>query len=373
MQRCGRSFECTYQNTCIRLARIRVPVVRDEPLDAPSREAVADAVESTLGWTVTGVRGFERGLNAVYRIDRDTGDPAVLKTATLATDEQRLVEAALLSRLGDETDVPFPEVYATFEPDETPLGMAAFVMEYCDGREVTNILELSPAAQERLLAESGRHLAVIHDARIVDGFGPLGTADGRLVVDPRYGTWDEWFRQLVEETLDGLQGDGFTTDSDSRFADLATEIRETLLELLASANREPDPAILFGDYRPANLVLAPDERAPVVRAVIDIDAAPTADGLLDLALTEDALVGIPFGGTERAEPLRNRLRRRYCRARNVDRSTLGSDWYTAYTLYARTRRLGAFDYWVQFAHEEDRDAAARRWRAFVRDRLRELG
>ena len=139
-------------------------------------------------------------------------------------------------------------------------------------------------------------------------------------------------------------------------------------------NWEVDPAILFGDYRPANLVLASDDQEdPIIRAVIDIGCGPATDGLLDLALAEDALVDIPFGGTERADYLRDRLRASYSARRNADISTFDSDRYTAYRLYARIRRMGTFGYWVQFAREADQDATARRWRSFARDLLRELG
>lgn len=349
-------------------------MVRDEPRDPPACRAVSNAVEAALGWHVTGVRAFDEGLNAVYRVERDNDSPVVVKTATFASDEQLLVEATLLSRLANETDVPFPSVFATLKPGASPLGIAAFVMEYCEGRGVTNILDLSTGGQDRLIAESGRHLAAVHDARIVDGFGPLRLTGDCLLPNPRYESWNTWFRELVDRALSRLQGKGFTTDATPRFADLDTETREALLTATTRGNWEADPAILFGDYRPANLVLASDDRVdPIIRAVIDIGCGPATDGLLDLALAEDALVDIPFGGTERADYLRDRLRASYSARRNADISTFDSDRYTAYRLYARIRRMGTFGYWVQFAHEADQDATARRWRSFARDLLRELG
>lgn len=328
---------------------------RDEPLDPPADRAVANAIQSALNWNITGVRAFEEGLNAVYRINRHEGNPAVVKTATFSSDEELLVEAKLLSALESETDVPFPSVYTILEPDESLLGISAFVMEYCEGREVTSILQLSAEAQERLIAESGRYLATVHNAEIVDGFGPLRFVNGCIVPEPRYESWNVWFRELVAEALNRLRGEGFTTDSKPRFANLASEIREGLVGTTASGNWEADPAIQFSDYRPANLVVASEDEADsIIRTVIDIGCGPTADGLLDLALAENALVDVPFGGTRRVAQLRERIRTAYSATRNSSLSPYDSDQYTAYRLYAHTRRLGAFDYWAQFAQRKIR-------------------
>lgn len=348
-------------------------MTREHPRDPPAETAVAAAVEATLDSQVTDVAGFEEGLNAVYRVDRCGEEPVVLKTATLATDEERLIEGALLSRLGEATDVPLPAVLATIDPSETVLDVAAVAMEHCDGRSVTDLRTLSPPAQRRLIAESGRHLAAIHEADVVDGFGPVRLDGDRLRSDPADAAWPDWFDALVDETLDGLRGAGHYTDADPRFADLEPILRDALQSPPRDGEWDPDPALLIGDYRPANLVLAPDGEAdPIVRAVVDVDYSPTVDGLVDLALAEDALVDVPYDRSERAETLRTVFRTAYTGIRDVDPSVLASDRYARYRLYARARRMGAFEYWQQFAPDDDPDETARRWRSVVRDRLSAL-
>jgi len=345
----------------------------DEWRDPPPTSAVADIVESTLGWTVTGIRPFEEGLNAVYRVDRREGAAAVVKMATFSSDEELLTEATLLSRLETDTRVPLPSMHATIEPGDGPSGIAAFVMEYCDGRKVTDVRHLSRDAQARLIAESGHHLAAIHDTEIVDGFGHLQCGNGALIAEPGYESWQTWFDELLDDALAGLRGEGFTTDTDPRFAELEDEIYGALSGASIARQGQAHPAVMVGDYRPANLVLAPDDGAdPIIHAVIDVGYGPTADGLLDFALAEEALIDIPFGATGRAEGLRERLREAYCTTRNLDPALFNRDRYARYRLYARVRRMGHFDYWAQFDDETDRDMIARRWRSEVRERLREL-
>lgn len=349
-------------------------MVRETPLDAPAPDAIATVVEFRLGRSVADVTPFEEGLNAVYRVDRAGGDPVVVKTATFATDEELLTEAEVLDRVATESDVPVSAVFAALEPDDWPGETAAFVMSHCDGREVTDVLALSRGAHERLVTESGRHLAAVHEVRLVEGFGPLGRSDDGLTLRHEYESWPAWFDELASDAVRGLRGEGFTTDDECRFSDLAPAIGHALCGAVFGPTGAVSPALAVGDYRPANLVLAADDGAdPVVRAVVDLGCGPTADGLLDLALAEDALIDVPLGGTGRAERLRDRFRSAYIAEFGVDRDELRSDRYTRYRVYARTRHMAAFGYWAQFARESDPDAVASRWRSFVTDRTGELG
>ena len=347
-------------------------MVRDTPREPPSLEAIADFVETHLGWTVSTVTRFEEGLNAVYRVDRHDGDAVVVKTATVVSDDALLVEATLHAAIAAETGVPVPAVLETFEREETSINLAAFVMEYRPGRTVTDIHDLSSNAQERLIVEAGHHHAELHGARIVDGFGPLALSNGDVVADPAYPSWGAWFEARIEQALDGMRGVGVTKDSRPQFSDLETEVR-SILGREISSTWEVVPAIFFGDYRPANLVLSTDDESrPLVKAVVDVGAGPTGDGLLDLALAEDALVDIPFGGTDRADLLRMLLRDAYSETRHVDADVFETDQYTRYRLYARARRMGSFGYWGQFVHEDDRDIAARRWQSTLHDLVDDL-
>lgn len=334
---------------------------RDPPLDPPPASDAAAAADAALDRDVADVTPIEEGLNAVYRVTLADGARVVLKAATLATDAEFRPEPRLLDRLDRETSVPVPSVRATVDGDDSPLGVAHYLADYCEGRAVRDVLELDPSAHERLVVESGRHLAALH-ALTFDGFGRLRADDsgGLRVADPR-ASWRECFRELAAERVAGLRGEGFTADDDPRFADLAGDLAAAFEKLPADAAGSVEAVLLHGDYRPANLVLAPPGERPVVEAVLDV-GAQTGDGLLDLALAESSLVDVPLGGTERATALRRRLRAAYLAERSVPGDAFELR-YPCYRLYAWTKCLGAFDFFAQFARESDPDAAAARWRS----------
>lgn len=355
---------------------------RETPREPPSAaavaaavaEAVADGDESAAGPEPdpSAVSPFEEGLNAVFHVG--LGDSSVVcKTATVSTDAELLAAAEVLRRVGAETTVPVPSVEAVLEPTEnSPLDVAAVLLEYVDGRVETDIRALDREMQTAVIDASGTHLAAIHDLRVADGFGPLRRVGDTLEPNPRFETWPEFFDSLAADAVGALDGEGFTADAEPRFDDLSDEIRSVLTGA-ADESWAPAPSILLGDYRPANLVLSRerDIERPI-RAVLDLGAGPTADALADFALAENALVEIPFGGTDRAAVLRDRLRTAYFDRQDVDRSVCRTERFALYRLYAHARRLGAFDYWAQFAHESARSATEARLRGSVRDLLDRL-
>lgn len=346
-------------------------MVRETPLSPPSESAAGDAAAAALDRRVAEAARVAEGLNAVYRVEFADGRRAALKVATLATDAELLAEARFQRRVADETEVPAPAVLAAVGPEAGPLDAAHFLADYRAGRQVTDALDLSASARERLVVEAGRHLAAIHGVDVAGGFGDLRVVDGALAVGRDRGSAAEWFAERAAEAADRLGGEGWATDDDARFADLVPDVRaafEGARDVLAGATVSPSP--LHEDYRPANLVFAPrDDGDPLTRAVLDFGEPRAGDGLLDLALAEDALVDVPLGGAGRADHLREALRSAYLERRP---GVALDERYPCYRLYARARRLGAFDYWVQFAREDDPGAVARRWRAFVRARLGEF-
>jgi aminoglycoside phosphotransferase (APT) family kinase protein len=353
-------------------------MVRDDPLDWPAPEEAPTAAEQALDRPVISATTIEEGVNAAYRLELGDDTRAVLKAATLATDDELWPEPYLLTRVSRNTEIPVPDVLATIEPDESTLGTAAFVTRYCEGRHETDVLELSPDARERLVREMGRYLAQLHDLttdlEIADGFGELGVENGEVVVSSARNSWSARFRELTSDALAGLTGEGLLNDDEARFADLEPKIRAALEAFPPddAFPRDIDPAVLHGDPRPANLVFAPEDDAdPIVRAVLDF-GGKTGDGLLELARAEDAFVDVPLGETDRADHLRGVLRDAYRANRDADFSRSFGNQYAFYRLYARTRSLAAFDFWAQFAREDDRDATARRWRSFVCDRCAEV-
>lgn len=349
-------------------------MVRETPLPEPDEATARRATRDALDVPVDAVHRIEEGLNATYRVDLADGRSAVLKVATLASDAELLPESRIQDRLHRETAVPVPEVLAVVEPGEGSLEAAAFLAAYCDGRQVTDVLALSAPAHERLGREAGHNLAAMHELAAPDGVGPLAVEDGDLVVASPAESWSARFAALADDAVEGLTGAGYVTDDDGRFADLAPAVEDAFAGFVPVAvDRTVVPAILHGDYRPANLLLAPDDDAtPLTHAVLDVGVPATGDGLLDCALAEDALVDVPLGGTDRAEGFRDAFRSAYAAERGQPRSDLFDARYPYYRLLARTWRLGSFGYWHRFAREDDPDDVADRWRGFVRERLAEL-
>jgi aminoglycoside phosphotransferase (APT) family kinase protein len=349
-------------------------MVRDSPLDEPSTDAVAAAASAVLDADVRDVARIEEGVNAVYRVELADGSLRVLKAATVPTDAEFLPEPVVVERIHRETAIPVPAVRATVPGEQSPLEMAFYVADYCAGRTVDNVLTLDEQVQERLAVESGRYLAALHDLSIGDGAGDSRVQNGEATVEsPK--PWREYFLELAADRVGKLRGEGPLADDDARFADLAPRVDAAFERFPDGPVSEAEPVLLHGDYRPANLVLTPAADAggagngSVVAAVLDV-GAQSGDGLLDLAIAESSLVDLPLGGTARAEALRGALRQAYFAERDVGDARFDRR-YPYYCLYTLVKVMGGFDFFVQFAREDNPDAVARRLRSTLDERLAE--
>lgn len=339
------------------------PGVRDAPLDHPDVDAVAAATERAFDRRVESVTVIPEGLNGVYRVRFGDGERAVVKVATLATDATFRAEARVFARTAAHDGVPAPAVLGTIPPGA--LDAVGYATEYVPGRSIPRVLDLPADAHERLVAESARYLAAVHRLEPDDAFGDLVVGnDGLAVADPR-GSWRALYADLCEDRVEQMRGEGVTADADAPFADLAGAFERAFAAFAGDAS--PSPVLLHSDYRPANLVFAPgnDDR-PLVRAVLD-PGTTTGDRLFDVALAECALVDTPLSGTERAARLRDVLRSTYRAEAGVDADA--APRYDHYRLYAHSMRLGAFDYFVQFAREDDTERVKARWRERARELL----
>jgi aminoglycoside phosphotransferase (APT) family kinase protein len=345
---------------------------RDERLDVPPTEAAQAAAQAIFECRVVETARIEEGVNALYRIELEDRI-VVLKAPTIATDEAFLAEPALLRFIGQETLVPTPQVLAQGAAEAEPLDTAFYVMEFIEGRQIQSLVDLSPPARKQLVQQAGTHLAAIHDLRITDTYGHLYFRDDELGVKSSFQSWDAFFTELVEEMITSLLGEGHLTDKEPRFVDLASTIRKTLTEYsVTTTDSSPAPALVISDYRPLNLVLASDEDTEqLIQGVIDVSGL-VGDPLLDVAMTEEALIDTPLGGTASAESLRTVFRTAYAKGRDSERESLFDERYPYYRLYARAERLAAFDYTAQFARETDPESIANRWRSFVADRVDEI-
>jgi aminoglycoside phosphotransferase (APT) family kinase protein len=338
-------------------------MVRDAPLDPPSEAAAADAARAVLDRAVAAAASIDPGLNATYRVDLADGDRLVMKVATFAANNDALAEARVLDRLDRDALVPVPRVEAVSPAGDGPLDPVSYLMEYCDGRTDVHARTLAPETHERVVAEAGRHLAGIHSLAVGERVGRLRAVDGGLRVTDPDEHWRAAFREWWEIQVDRLRGEFVTADPDARFADCAPAVADAFAQFPAD---DAAPVLLHGDFRPANLVLAPPGDRPTVRAVIDV-GTDVGDGLLDLALAETALADVPVADPGRAADLRTALRDAYRDHRDVDAAAFERR-YPFYRLYALAKYMGAFEYFEQFALGSP-DAVADRWRAALNDLL----
>jgi aminoglycoside phosphotransferase (APT) family kinase protein len=208
--------------------------------------------------------------NVTYRLTGADGTSVVLRRPPLghvlpsAHDMSR--EYRVLRGL-NMVGYPTPRTIALCE-DESVNGSPFLVMAYVEGRIVATADEaagLSPAERELISAALVRELAQLHAADVdAAGLGGLGRPEGYL---PRQ--LDRWTRQWQ-----------LTKTRDLPAMD---DLRGRIEVALAPLPPDLPWALVHGDYRLDNVILAPD--APEVRAVLDWEMSTLGDPLADLALT----------------------------------------------------------------------------------------
>ena len=332
------------------------------PRDPLSAERVAAAVAALRAdWTVLDAEPMAAGSDIVYGVTvrdaRDRRREAVLKCFRSdgpvdgRSPERFLVEVDLFELVGGETNVPVPEVHAAYRSREG-VPEPAFLMERLPGEPPLGVaVGGRGAVAERLLRESGRSLARIHDLRSFDSFGDLVSDDGGPVVRDGRATWAERLRDIADGSLDGL--------AETRFADLERPLRAYADERFAELDLAADAALVHGDYRPGNLLADPETGE--VTAVLDWGAAQAADPRYELAwAVREFAERAPVGSATR-ERVRETLFDAYEGERGAafDR---GSDaferrqsLYLAVTWMAECRW---FDAWWGGADESDREERA---------------
>jgi aminoglycoside phosphotransferase (APT) family kinase protein len=182
----------------------------------------------------------------------------VLPTAHDMTREYRVMTALA------PTDVPVPRTFALCE-DVAVNGAAFYVMERVDGvilRDGADLARLTPDEAARCSRELVEILVRIHsvDYEAV-GLGDFGHPDGFLERQVR--RWGEQWERSKTRELPAID-------------ELARRLRAALPE-------SGPPAIVHGDYRLDNTMLAGDDPGRVV-AVLDWEMATLGDPLTDLGL-----------------------------------------------------------------------------------------
>jgi aminoglycoside phosphotransferase (APT) family kinase protein len=172
-------------------------------------------------------------------------------------------EFRVLSGLHD-TDVPVPEVFA-FSDDDSLVGSPFYVMERVHGRILRTTAEmavLSPAEATACSEQLVDVLAALHtvDADAV-GLGDFGRPDGFLARNvARWGK--QWQANKTQDR---------------------PALDELTRRLPAAVPPSGPPAIVHGDYRLDNTMLALDDPGRIV-AVLDWEMSTLGDPLTDLGL-----------------------------------------------------------------------------------------
>jgi aminoglycoside phosphotransferase (APT) family kinase protein len=339
------------------------------PRDPLTEEQVAAAVAALCpDWTVRDAEPMPAGSDIVYgvtvRIDRYRQREVVLKCFRSdgpvdgRSPERFRVEVDLLELVGRETEVPVPEVHGGYRSRDGLPG-PAFLMEHLPGEPPLGVaVDGRAAVAERLLRESGRHLAEVHDLRSFDAFGDLVSGDDGPAVREGRATWPDRLGDIVDDSLDGLAG--------TRFADLEPPLREYVDARFGDLDLGAEAALIHGDYRPGNLLADPETGE--VTAVLDWGAAQAADPRYELAwAVREFAERAPLGSAAR-ERVREGLFDAYEEGRGdrFERDEAFERRQSFYLAVTWVTECRWFDAWWGGADESAREARAERLRENVR-------
>ncbi len=280
-------------------------------IDAPNVtawfEAHAEGVTPPLRFTL--IAGGHS--NLTYRVDDAEGRSWVLRRPplgqVLATAHDMAREHRIISALAP-TDIPVAPTIGLCE-DVAVNGAPFYVMDFVQGRVIRDATEaeaLTVAERELVSASLVDVLARIHQTDVdAVGLGDLGRREGYIERQLH-----RWYGQFLK--------------SKTREVPLLDEVHQRLASAIPS---EGAPAIVHGDYRLDNCMLAPDG---TVAAVLDWELCTLGDPLADVGLLwvywgavgEPSATGIPSATALPGFATREELAQRYAAASGRDVSEL---------------------------------------------------
>lgn len=192
--------------------------------------SLTESVENALGERVVTTSELDGGMiGAVYRVDLDGGDTVVAKTG----DHDLSIEGRMLDYLGDESDLPVPDV--------SHADSDLLCLEHVTGEST-----ITPAVER----DAAAHLAALHEIEgRACGF-PFDTLTGPVrQPNPWTEGWIAFYReQRVGTVLALARADGSLPATLADRVERACEDFDALLD-------EPDhPALLHGDVWRTNLL-----------------------------------------------------------------------------------------------------------------------
>ena len=232
----------------------------------------------------------------------------VLPTAHNMAREYRAISALA------PTSVPVPRPIVLCE-DESVLGAPFYLMERVDGTVYRSARQSATLAAEQAVTLADAMMRVLADLHSIDpavvGLGDFGRPEGFLDRQLR-----RWAAQLDA----------------SRSRPIA-DIDELRAELSERVPASPPPAIVHGDYRLDNLIVAPDQS---IAAVVDWEMTTVGDPLTDLGILVvywDGMSALPRSVSEAVGPSSPFPRAAalidmYAQHRDVDLFAL--PWYVAF-------------------------------------------
>jgi aminoglycoside phosphotransferase (APT) family kinase protein len=287
------------------------------------------AAEPVTAWIQSVVEGLVPPLdfqlvaggrsNLTYRVTDSAGRMLALRRPPLShvlpTAHDMGREHRVLAALGP-TSVPVPRVHGLCT-DSSVNGAPFYVMDFVDGailRDASHV-QLDLAARRNACESFVDVLARLHavDVRAV-GLGDLARHEGYIERQLR-----RWNQQFDSSQVDDGIDNSVVSDLGKRLA--------------AGVPEQVGVAVVHGDYRLDNVVLAPDG---TVLAVLDWEICTLGDPLADLGLlmvywAEAGEDGTLTGVAPTAEPgfmKRAEIRERYATISGRDLSSL--DFYTAF-------------------------------------------
>lgn len=238
----------------------------------------------------------------------------VLATAHDMKREHRVISAL------HATPVPVPRTVLLCE-DEEVLGAPFYVMEFVEGTPYRTAGQLAPLGAERTRQAVLALVDTLVDLHAVDpgevGLADFGRPEGFL--DRQLRRWSKQLDASRNRELAGI---------DELHAALGRELP-----------RSPAPAVVHGDYRLDNVLIAsPDGGADSIRAVLDWEMSTLGDPLTDLGLL--VMYGMPLGMPDSpvsttaeapGHPSPAELIERYAARSGRDVSAVS--WYTAFAWF----------------------------------------